>query len=163
MQDLSIKKKTKILTVCTGNICRSPMAEGILRMIFQANPPMTISSAGTHAIEGNPATEFSLLASMEKGVDITGHRARPLDGALIRSSNIILCMEPSHVEWVISHDSFACRRVYNLADYSGTIGSAKIISDPYGCSLREYRVCFAEISKSIYNFIVAKREIIFSE
>ena len=163
MQDLSIKKKTKILTVCTGNICRSPMAEGILRMIFQAHPPMAVSSAGTHAIEGNRATEFSVLASMEKGVDITGHRARPLDGALIRSSSIILCMETSHVEWIMSLESSVYERVYNLADFSGTTGSARKIADPYGCSLREYRLCFAEISKCIHNFIVSSRVKIFFE
>lgn len=157
MQDLMVKKKN-ILAVCTGNICRSPMAEGILRMLFQANPSMTVSSAGTHAIDGNPATEFSVLASMERGVDITGHRARPLAGVLIRDSDIILCMEPSHVEWVLSLDSSVYERVYNLADFSGTAGSAKKIADPYGCSLREYRLCFEEIKKCIHNFIASGRD-----
>ncbi|MDH4233079.1 MAG: hypothetical protein OEW04_13765, partial [Nitrospirota bacterium] len=117
------------------------------------NPAMAVSSAGTHAIEGNPATEFSVLASREKGIDITGHRARPLDGLLISSSDIIICMEPSHAEWVISLDSAAYERVYNLADFSGTAGSAKKIADPYGCSLREYRLCFEEIKKCIHHFI----------
>jgi protein-tyrosine-phosphatase len=158
MQDLSIEKKTKILTVCTGNICRSPMAEGILRMIFQAHPSIVVSSAGTHALEGNPATEFSVLASMEKGIDITGHRARPLDGALIRSSSIILCMEPAHVEWLISLESSVYERVYNLADFSETTGSKRKIADPYGCSLREYRLCFAEINKCIHNFIASSKD-----
>jgi len=163
MQGLSIKKKTRILTVCTGNICRSPMAEGILRMIFQADPSMAVSSAGTHAIDGNPATEFSVLASMENSVDITDHRARLLDCTLINSSDMIVCMEPSHVEWVISLDSSVYGKVYNLADYSGTTGSARKIADPYGCSLREYRLCFSEINKCIQHFIVASREKIFFE
>jgi len=92
------KKKMKILTVCTGNICRSPIAEGILRAIFQADPSMTVSSAGTHAVAGNPATEFAILASQEKGIDIACHSARFLDSELISSSDMVLCMEPSHAE-----------------------------------------------------------------
>ena len=148
----------KILTVCTGNICRSPMAEGILRAIYQADPFITVSSAGTHAVAGNPATEFAILASQEKGIDINGHTARPLDGVLISSSDMILCMEPSHAEWVLSIDSSLYEKVYNLADFSGRDKRLKSISDPYGCSLREYRECFDEISRCIHNFLLPDKK-----
>jgi protein-tyrosine-phosphatase len=158
MNDMPYKKNMKILTVCTGNICRSPMAEGILRAIFQAYPFMTVSSAGTHAVVGNPATEFAILASQEKGIDITGHSARPLDRALIRSSDIILCMEPSHAEWVLSIDSSIYEKVYGLADFSGVACSGRKIADPYGCSLREYRVCFDAISTCIDNFLLSLKK-----
>ena len=156
--DMPHKKKIKILTVCTGNICRSPMAEGILRAIFKADPFMTVSSAGTHAVAGNPATEFAILACREKGIDITGHSALPLDGALISSSDMILCMEPSHAEWALSIDSSIYEKVYNLPDFSGSDKRLKSISDPYGCSLREYRECFDEINMCIHNFLYPGRK-----
>jgi protein-tyrosine-phosphatase len=128
------------------------MAEGILRAIFQTDPFMTVSSAGTHAVTGNPATEFAILASQEKGIDITGHSARFLDRVLINSSDMILCMEPSHAEWVLSIDSSIYEKVFNLADFSEIAGDGRKIADPYGCSLREYRVCFDKIKTCIHNF-----------
>jgi protein-tyrosine-phosphatase len=158
MTKILAKKQIKILTVCTGNICRSPMAEGVIRTVFDANQSMDVSSAGTHAVEGNPATEFAILASGEKGIDITAHRARLLDSMLINSGDIILCMEPAHAEWVLSIDSSAYEKVYNLADFSGTSGSLRKIADPYGCSLREYRICFDTIDKCVHNFIALCRE-----
>jgi protein-tyrosine-phosphatase len=148
----------KILTLCTGNICRSPMAEGIIRTFFEAGEFIDVSSAGTHAVDGNPATEFAILASREKKIDLAYHRARLLDSLLIKGNDMILCMEPAHAEWVLAIDSSSYEKVYNLADFSGTGGSLRKIADPYGCSLREYRLCFDEIHKCIHNFIVFCRE-----
>jgi protein-tyrosine phosphatase len=129
------------------------MAEGILRGRFRANSHVGISSAGTHAMIGNPATEFAVLSAQEKGIDISGHTARMLEPAIVRGSHIILCMEPSHAEWVISIEPSAHHRVYNLADFSGSIRRLKRIADPYGCSIREYRECLIDIEVCINNFL----------
>ncbi len=140
-----------ILAVCTGNICRSPMAEGILKKLLKNGSAAAVSSSGTHAIEGNAASEFSVMASAENGVDISGHRARILTPAMIEESDVILCMERSHVERVLSLDAAAHERVFNLADFSD--GRLRNIADPYGCSLREYRECFGDIRSCIDNFL----------
>jgi protein-tyrosine-phosphatase len=129
------------------------MAEGILRAIFNINQSISVSSAGTHALTGNPPAEFSILASRENGIDIIGHSARQLDGALIKGNDVIVCMEPSHIEWILTVDSSAIEKVYNLADFSRAIGSRGKIADPYGCSLREYRECFAIIHECLGNFV----------
>ncbi len=146
------ERTIRILTVCTGNICRSPMAEGILRRIFEHNGSAVISSAGTHALEGNPASEFSIIAAYENGIDISGHRARMLNSEMIRSSDVILCMEPSHLERVLSIGVSVNGRLYNLADFSG-VKRMKSIRDPYGCSLCEYRECFEDIKRCCSHFM----------
>jgi protein-tyrosine phosphatase len=153
-----LQKRISILAVCTGNICRSPMAEGILRKMLSPGPDIIVSSAGTHALEGNPAAEFAIIAARECGIDISGHRARMLTRDDIEDSGIILCMEPFHVEWVLSVDLAASGRIYNLAEFSGGYVARKTIPDPYGCSLREYRECFRDIQLCLGNFIAAKKE-----
>ena len=151
----SAKLPVKILTVCTGNICRSPMAEGIFRRLLSGTPGLTVSSAGTHALIGNPATDFAVIAAAEKGIDISSHRARVVGPELIHESSFIFCMELFHVEAVLELDPSAGTKTFNLADFAGDGKMLKIISDPYGCSLREYRSCFADIDMCIRNCLAS--------
>ena len=67
----------RVLFVCTGNICRSPMAEGLLRHILpeRLKSKVTVSSAGTHAIDGNPAEPLADLAAQERGFSLSEHKA----------------------------------------------------------------------------------------
>lgn len=149
----------KVLAVCTGNICRSPMAEGILQGLFSSANNVSMFSAGTHALEGNPATEFAVIAALEAGIDISGHRARALSREMIQRSWLILCMERFHVEWVLSREPSARGRVYNLADFSGR-REMRSIPDPYGCSVREYRECLRNIMFCINNFFSINKKLL---
>ncbi|MEC4676728.1 MAG: low molecular weight phosphotyrosine protein phosphatase [Nitrospirota bacterium] len=149
----NLHKNTGILAVCTGNICRSPMAEGILRTIFKSCPDIKISSAGTHAINGNSAVEFAIIASIENGIDISGHSARLLDDKIIDDSSIILCMEPIHIELVLSLNPSAYGKIFNLSAFSANTKMRRKIDDPYGSSLRSYRNCFMDIQGCIRNFV----------
>lgn len=103
---------TSILVVCTGNICRSPIAEGMLRDAvaarFGASAP-TVSSAGTIALEGSPATEESVTAAAERGTDITGHRARRLTLGLARRADLVLGMAGEHRAWLEDDREVAAR------------------------------------------------------
>jgi protein-tyrosine phosphatase len=90
---------TSILVVCTGNICRSPIAEGLLRNALQrrfGDAAPEVSSAGTSGLEGSNAMPESVQAVYELGVDISGHRGRRLTAGMADRSDLLLCMASNH-------------------------------------------------------------------
>jgi len=90
---------TSILVICTGNICRSPIAEGFLRDALQrrfAQRAPEVSSAGTSGLEGSGAMPESVQAAAESGVDISGHVARRLTPAMADAPDLLLCMASEH-------------------------------------------------------------------
>jgi protein-tyrosine phosphatase len=90
---------TSILLVCTGNICRSPIAEGVLRSLldtrFGANA-IAVSSAGTSGWEDIGATEEAVLAAQERGFDISAHRSRLLRVGMIKEADLVVTMAAEH-------------------------------------------------------------------
>ena len=101
----------RILFVCTGNICRSPMAEGMMKVLL---PPasdcrITVCSAGTHAADGLPAEPGAVRAAREYGADIGGHRSRVIDGSLIARADLILVMERQQARFIRSTAHVASR------------------------------------------------------
>lgn len=90
---------TSILVICTGNICRSPIAEGLLRDALRrrfAERAPEVSSAGTSGLEGSGAMPESVQAAEELGVDIGGHVARRLTATIAEGADLHLCMASEH-------------------------------------------------------------------
>ena len=108
-----------ILLVCTGNICRSPMAEGFLRAALQErlgpNAPL-VTSAGTAGWEGSPAMEESVVSAGELGVDITEHVARQLEDDMLEDADVVVCMAAEHREAIVWSRPEFLSRVFTLKE-----------------------------------------------
>jgi protein-tyrosine phosphatase len=110
---------TSILVVCSGNICRSPIAEALLRRAIERRDDVetpAIGSAGTIAMEGAPATREAVAAARELGVDITRHAARRLTDPMISGANLLLCMAAEHREEIEERVPDARDRTFTLKE-----------------------------------------------
>lgn len=110
----------RILFVCSGNTCRSPLAEAIAHSVLPGRTgfDVEISSAGTSALEGSPASGFSIEVASAHGLDLSKHRARVLDRALVRDADLIVTMGVRHRDTVGALDPDALEYTYLLTNFS---------------------------------------------
>jgi len=141
----------KIMFVCTGNTCRSPMAEGGLRKLLENKglKNFDIYSTGTAAADGFPATTYAIEAAKLWDADISGHQSSPLTIQAIRNADMILCMTTHHCQDVLSIDSSAKDKTYLLTNYPDPGCNGDDIADPIGGSLDMYNQTFLEIGEEL--------------
>lgn len=130
-----------ILVVCVGNICRSPMAEALLRQRF---PEKSIDSAGVGALVGHSADPAAIKIMEEQNIDITTHVAKQIDENLAHKADLIFTMSDSQNKWIEERWPFCRGKTFKLGHWSD-----KDIADPYKHEMSAFMTAYKDIVSSI--------------
>jgi protein-tyrosine-phosphatase len=143
--------KHRAIMVCTGNICRSPMAEGLLRDRWQrmGRTDLVVSSMGIHGLDAHPASHHAREICAENGIDISGHLSRPLVPEEMSEAFVIFTMERMQKEFVQLFHPDARGKVFLLAAWPGKETRKSNVEDPIGASERVYRRVYDTIESHI--------------
>ncbi len=143
-----------ILFICTGNVCRSPMAQGIFRQAARGRGDYRVLSAGLGALEGQPPSSYAVQAVKELGIDISGLRSRMLTTELVQQADYIFGMTHSHVDTVTMLYPQVAEKTFLLREFDETLASfEKDISDPIGGSYEVYLNCRDQIEQGIASLL----------
>lgn len=144
----------KVLVVCTGNICRSPMAAGLLHHCLPDSLQTTIAvgSAGTHALHGLQAEANAIKAMNRIGIDITGHRARQITREIAHGSDLILTMEAAHSQHVKGLLKLQQNPPQRISEFNPKV-PPQDIADPYGGPVEAFEECLRTLQPCINGVI----------
>jgi len=138
-----------VLFVCTGNVCRSPMAEALLRHHLPPGSPWRVASAGISAFNGDVPSAGAVQAMSEQEIELPTHRSQLLTEALVREAQVIVALTRDHRDDILDRFPAASQKVFLLRSFDPRSGDDKDVPDPIGSGLAVYRCCRDSIAAAI--------------
>ena len=151
-QTVKIPQKIRtILFVCSGNICRSPFAEGLLKKLLKEGglSGISVSSAGMLALTGTAASYNAIRVASEEGIDISWHKAREITDEMLIDADLILVMENKHRQDILRRFPEVGERALLLRNFAQFGSTDRSIFDPYGLNVENYRFAFQDIKECV--------------
>ncbi len=140
--------KKMIVFVCTGNICRSPMAEYMFRGHLESHPGWSTCSAGVMTGYGTAASRYAIKAVKELGIDMREHRCQPVSGEMVSDASMLVVMTETHRDILCERYPFAESKIALLKSYDPESDGGDVL-DPIGLSLDVYRHVRDEIARAL--------------
>src|SRR5690242_12310462 len=139
-----------VLFVCTGNICRSPIAEGLFRQLIGNRRDIEVASAGVHAVRGQPPSLYAVQVCEANGVDISDLRSQPLTTSLVERSTHIFAMTGAHLETIQLLFPHGADKSYLLREFEEPGTTVwRDVPDPIGLGRDVYEVCARTIKNAL--------------
>lgn len=138
-----------LLFICTGNTCRSPMAEVITRAAIERRgwQHVAVSSAGTAAADGAPASPHACTVAAERGLDLSAHRAQSVSPELIDWADLILAMGPAHLAAIA--ELGGAERAAMATDALDPDEAGTAIEDPFGGDVDSYQLACDQLERAV--------------
>ncbi len=154
----------KVLFVCTGNVCRSPMAEGLYRALTKGDPEVQVGSAGISAVDGLTPSEYSVLVMRKSGIDISRQRSRQLTPRMVSEATHIFVMTSGHKMAVESMYPAAAEKTFLLLEPAAGDDAVRDapwsldVPDPIGHGIEVYEGTMQLIRAAMPSLIEFVRE-----